>query len=155
MPPQAVAEALDVGQPSARVRIPVDSEADVLLAVDHGRRLAASLDFSPADVTVISTAILEVARNVLRYARRGDLLLHTIQKRGRVGLAVVAQDKGPGIADVAQALRDGQGLGLASARRLMDEFRVRTSPGHGTTVTMRKWTRRRQARKNVATREMR
>jgi serine/threonine-protein kinase RsbT len=141
------------------VRIAITSEADVAIAADHGRRLAANLDFSPADITVISTAILEVARNVLRYARRGDLLLHPIQKRGRVGLAVVAQDKGPGIADVSEALRDGHGaaggLGLASARRLMDEFRVRTSPGHGTTITMRKWTRRRQARKSITTRAVR
>ena len=155
MPPQAVAEALDATLPSTRVRIPIDSEADVTVAADQGRRLARSLDFSTADITVISTAILEVARNALRYARRGDLLLHAIQKRGRLGLAVVAQDKGPGIADVSQALRDGKGLGLASARRLMDEFRVRTGPGRGTTVTMRKWTRRRQTRKNIATREMR
>lgn len=155
MPPQAVAEALDATSPSTRVRIPVDSDADVAIAVEHGRRLAASLKFSPADVTVISTAILEVARNVLRYAQRGDLLLHPIQNGGQVGLAVVAQDKGPGIADIAEALRDGNGLGLASARRLMDEFEVRSEPGTGTTVTMRKWTRRRQARKNIATREMR
>src|SRR3954463_12678750 len=155
MPPQAVAEALDATSPSTRVRIPIDSEADVAVAADQGRRLAQSLDFSIADITVISTAILEVASNVLRYAHRGDLLLHAIQKRGRLGLAVVAQDRGPGVADVPQALRDGKGLGLASARRLMDEFRVRTGPGRGTTVTMRKWTRRRQTRKNIATREMR
>jgi serine/threonine-protein kinase RsbT len=155
MPPQAVAEALDATSPSSRVRIPIDSPADVAVAAEQGRRLATSLKFSPADVTVISTAIAEVARNVLRYARRGDLLLHPVQKGGRVGLAVVAQDKGPGIPDVSEALRDGNGLGLASARRLMDEFRVRTGPGRGTTVTMRKWTRRRQARKNIAIREMR
>ena len=155
MPPQAVAEALDAQSPTARVRIPIDNDADVAIAVDHGRRLAASLNFSRADVTVISTAILEVARNVLRYAQRGDVLLHPIQKGGRLGLAVVAQDKGPGIADIAEALRDGNGLGLASARRLMDEFRVRSEPGRGTTVTMRKWTRRRQARNNIATRDMR
>lgn len=155
MPPQAVAEALDATSPSTRVRIPIDSDADVAIAVDHGRRLAASLSFSPADITVISTAILEVARNLLRFAPRGDLLLHPILKGGRLGLAVVAQDKGPGIADVAAALRDGNGLALASARRLMDEFRVRSGPGRGTTVTMRKWTRRRQARKNIVTRELR
>jgi serine/threonine-protein kinase RsbT len=130
--------------PSVRVRIPISSAADVALAREHGRRLAARLDFSAADITVITAAILEVARNVLTYARRGDVLLHLIQKRGRLGLAVVARDKGPGIPDIAQALRDGRGVGLASARRLMDEFRVRSEPGRGTTITMRKWTRCRQ-----------
>ena len=126
---------------SVRVRVPLISDADIAAAEEHGRRLASRLDFSPTDITVIATAILEVARNVLTYAQRGDLMLHLIQKRGRLGLAIVARDKGPGIADIGQALRDGKGLGLASARRLMDEFRVRSEPGRGTTVTMRKWTR--------------
>jgi len=157
MPPQVVAEALEATAPSfaassVRVRIPIESDADVAVAGEHGRRLASRLDFSPTDVTVIATAILEVARNVLRYARRGDLMLHLIQKRGRLGLAVVARDKGPGIPDVGQALRDGKGVGLASVRRLMDEFRVRSEPGRGTTVTMRKWTRCRQVERAGARR---
>jgi serine/threonine-protein kinase RsbT len=157
MPPQVVAEAIEATAPSfaassVRVRIPIENDADVAVAGEHGRRLASRLDFSPTDVTVIATAILEVARNVLRYARRGDLMLHLIQKRGRLGLAVVARDNGPGIADVGQALRDGKGVGLASVRRLMDEFRVRSEPGHGTTVTMRKWTRCRQVERAGARR---
>ena len=157
MPPQVVAEATEATAPSfaassVRVRIPIETEADVAVAGEHGRRLASRLDFSPTDVTVIATAILEVARNVLRYAQRGDLMLHLIQKRGRLGLAVVAHDKGPGIADVNKALRDGTGVGLASVRRLMDEFRVRSEPGRGTTVTMRKWTRCRQVERAGARR---
>lgn len=165
MPPQVVAEASDataaapaasltptLAASSIRVRIPIRSDADVAVAGEHGRRLASRLDFSPTDVTVIATAILEVARNVLTYANRGDLMLHLIQKRGRLGLAIVARDKGPGIADVTEALRDGSGLGLASARRLMDEFRVRSEPGRGTTVTMRKWTRCRQVERAGARR---
>lgn len=137
---------------SIRVRIPIASEADVALAGEHGRRLASRLDFSSTDITVITTAIVEVARNVLQYARRGDLMLHLIHKRGRLGLAIVARDKGPGIRDVEQALRDGKGLGLASTRRLMDEFRVRSEPGRGTTVTMRKWTRCREVERAGARR---
>jgi serine/threonine-protein kinase RsbT len=161
MPPLVVAQGLEAIAPiapsfaaasSVRVRIPISSDADVVIAGEHGRRLASRLDFSPTDVTVIATAILEVARNVLTYARRGDLMLHLIQKRGRLGLAIVARDKGPGIADVSQALRDGRGVGLASVRRLMDEFRVRSEPGRGTTVTMRKWTRCRQVERAGARR---
>ncbi|MGH7521292.1 MAG: ATP-binding protein [Gemmatimonadales bacterium] len=135
------------------MRIPIASDADVAVAEEHGRRLASRLDFSPTDITVIATAILEVARNVLAYARRGDVMLHLIHKRGRLGLAIVARDKGPGIPDVAQALRDGEGLGLATARRLMDEFRVRSELGRGTTVTMRKWTRCRQVERAGARRQ--
>jgi serine/threonine-protein kinase RsbT len=158
MPPLVVADATEAAAPSftsssVRVRIPITSDADVAVAGEHGRRLASRLDFSPTDITVIATAILEVARNVLAYARRGDLMLHLIHKRGRLGLAIVARDKGPGIPDVAQALRDGKGLGLATARRLMDEFRVRSELGRGTTITMRKWTRCRQVERAGARRQ--
>lgn len=158
----AVSSAAPIAQPSAassvRVRIPIATDADVAVAGEHGRRLASRLDFSPTDITVIAAAILEVARNVLAHGQRGDLMLHLIQKRGRLGVAVLARDKGPGIANVRQALRDGcstsggLGLGLASARRLMDEFRVRSEPGRGTTITMRKWTRCRQVERAGARR---
>ena len=137
----------------ARVRLPIERKADITLAEDLGRQLAARLAFSPADITVIAKAITEVARNVLQYAQRGDLLLHLIHRGDRVGIAIVARDKGPGIADVQQALRDGSGLGLATSRRLMDEFRIRSEPGRGTTVTMRKWTHRRQTTRAGARRK--
>lgn len=138
---------------SIRVRIPVSTEADARFAAEQGRRLASRLDFSAADITVIATAILEVARNVVKHAQRGDVMLHLMRSRGRQGLGIVARDRGPGIRDVSDALRDGTGLGLASIRRLMDEFRVRSGPGRGTTVTMRKWTRCRQIERAGARRQ--
>lgn len=155
---QALAEGLAPAvapSQSIRVRVPITSAADVEIAQEHGRRLASRLDFSPTDITVITAAILEVARNVLMYGERGDLMLHLIQRRGRLGLAVVARDSGPGLANVRQAVRDGsgRGVGLASARRLMDEFRVRSEPGRGTTITMRKWTRCRQVERAGARRQ--
>ena len=127
-------------------------DADVSRAGHQARKLAARLDFGPTDLIVIQAAVHEVARNMLAYGRRGEMMVHLIERRGRRGLAVVARDQGPGIADVRSALRDGgstsgapgSGLGLASARRLMDEFQVRSGSGRGTTITMRKWTRARQ-----------
>jgi serine/threonine-protein kinase RsbT len=152
------AEVSPTASSSIRVRIAISNDADVLVAGEHGRRLASRLDFSSTDITVIATAIIEVARNVLTYGQRGDLMLHLIQRRGRLGLAIVARDKGPGIPNVREALQDGfsvsggRGLGLASARRLMDEFKVRSEPGRGTTITMRKWTRCRQVERAGARR---
>lgn len=134
---------------SVRVRVPISNDADLSIAGEQGRRLASRLDFLPSDVTVIAAAIREVARNVLLHGAGGELLLHLVHKKGRLGVSVVARDHGPGIADVPQALRDGSstagglGLGLGSARRLMDEFRLRSEVGRGTTVTMRKWARQR------------
>jgi anti-sigma regulatory factor (Ser/Thr protein kinase) len=148
--PLDAAEASPAASSNIRVRIPVITDADVFVASEQARRLASRLDFSSTDITVITAAIIEVARNVLTYGERGDLMLHLIQRRGRLGLAIVARDTGPGMSDVRQALRDS--LGLASARRLMDEFRIRSEPGRGTVITMRKWTRCRQVERAGARR---
>ena len=123
----------------------IASAADIVAARQEGRALASGLGFSPSDLTVIATAISEVARNIVEHAGRGEIQLSQCQENGRVGVCVVAADKGPGIHDLERALRDGYsthkglGLGLPGARRLMDEFEVVSEVGLGTTVTMRKW----------------
>ncbi|MGH7528822.1 MAG: anti-sigma regulatory factor [Gemmatimonadales bacterium] len=130
-----------------RVRVRITSDADVALAAAQARHLARRLAFAPSDVTVIGAALHEVARNLLAYGGRGEVLVHPVRRRGRLGLTIIAHDRGPGIADVRRALRDGcsstgrPGLGLPSARRLMDEFTLRSGPERGTIVTMRKWAR--------------
>jgi serine/threonine-protein kinase RsbT len=127
------------------IRVPISSDQDIVGARQKGRTLAADLGFSSADATMIATAISELARNIVSYARRGEIRLHRIQNTARQGIMVVASDQGPGIRDVAQALRDGfstsgsLGLGLPGVRRLMDEFDITTKPGLGTTVTVKKW----------------
>ena len=130
----------------ARDRVVViGSAADIVAARQQGRSLASTLGFSPSELTVIATAISEVARNILEYAGRGEIRLSLCQQDGRPGVCVVAYDKGPGIPDVERALRvgystqKGLGLGLPGARRLMDEFEIVSAVGGGTTVTMRKW----------------
>lgn len=127
------------------IRVPINSDQDIVGARQKGRSLAAELGFSSADATLIATAISELARNIVSYARRGEIRLHRMQNTVRQGIMVVASDQGPGIRDVAQALRDGfstsgsLGLGLPGVRRLMDEFEIASKPGLGTTVTVKKW----------------
>jgi serine/threonine-protein kinase RsbT len=131
----------------AELRVPISSDQDIVTARQEGRRLASQLGFSSSDLTVIAAAISEVARNIVEYASRGAVHIRLVEKGGRRGITVVAEDEGPGIPDVALAMQDGfstsgsLGLGLPGARRLMDEFELRSEPGRGTTVTMRKWTR--------------
>ena len=129
------------------LRLPITSDVDIVQARAKGRELAAAHGFTLGDQTVIATAISEVARNILLYARRGEVRIRVATDTGRDGLVIVAEDSGPGIRDIARALQDGfstsggLGLGLPGARRLMDDFNVQSVPGQGTTVTMTKWKR--------------
>jgi serine/threonine-protein kinase RsbT len=129
-------------------RIAVTGDADIVAARQAGRELATQLGFKGSDLALIATAISEVARNIVVYATHGHIDLAVVEERDRRGISVVAQDQGPGIADIAQAMRDGfstggsLGLGLPGARRLMDDFEIDSKVGEGTTVSMRKWVRR-------------
>jgi serine/threonine-protein kinase RsbT len=127
--------------------LPIASDVDIVHARAKGRELAAAHGFTLGDQTVIATAISEVARNILLYARRGEVRIRPATDTGRDGLVIVAEDHGPGIRDIERALQDGfstsggLGLGLPGARRLMDDFDIQSVPGQGTTVTMAKWKR--------------
>jgi len=127
------------------IAIPIRTEADIVSARQTGRRMASELGFTPSELTMIATAISELARNVVTYAGSGEVLLELRQDAGRRGILVTARDEGPGIPDVEAAMQDGfstgssLGLGLPGARRLMDEFDVVSAPGQGTTVTATKW----------------
>jgi serine/threonine-protein kinase RsbT len=128
-------------------RITIASDADVVTARQRARELAAELQLSSTDQTLLATAISEVARNITTYAQCGEVSVSIVENGGRRGIRVVARDEGPGIEDVEQALQDGfttgggLGLGLPGARRLVDEFLIDSAPGRGTTVTLVKWAR--------------
>lgn len=133
---------------TGEARVPIASDADIVTARQKGRDVASELGFTDGDLTVIAAAISEVARNIVAYAKQGEIILGpAAPKGGRIGVTVIAQDSGPGIEDVRQALQDGYstsggfGLGLPGARRLMDEFEIVSEVGKGTVVTMRKWKR--------------
>ena len=125
----------------------INSDQDIVAARQRGRALAAGLGFSVVDCTLISTAISELARNIVSYARKGEISLQAIQNSTVQGILIVASDEGPGIQDLRQALRDGfstsgsLGLGLPGVRRLMDEFSIASQPGRGTRVEVKKWRR--------------
>lgn len=131
----------------SEVRVAIQREADIVLARQAGRQLAAQLGFSSTDQTLIATAISEVARNIVVYANEGEIVLMRADEGGRIGIQVQAIDSGPGIDNKDLAMRDGYstknslGLGLPGARRLMDDFSLSSEVGRGTTVTMKKWKR--------------
>jgi serine/threonine-protein kinase RsbT len=130
---------------AGEIRVAVNSDQDIVLARQKGRALANELGFSAVDATFIATAVSELARNILAYARKGEITLRAVHGSSRKGIQVVASDDGPGIPDIRQALRDGfstsgsLGLGLPGVRRLMDEFEITSQPGQGTIVAVKKW----------------
>jgi serine/threonine-protein kinase RsbT len=129
----------------AECKVPINSERDIVVARQKGRAMATDLGFSLGDATLIATAISELARNIISYAREGMIAMNVVYDSRRQGLLIVASDEGPGISDIPRALRDGfstsgsLGIGLPGVRRLMDDFDIASEPGHGTIITVTKW----------------
>ena len=122
----------------------VDAEPDVVQVRRRVREVCASLGFGLVDQTKLVTAASELARNTITYGGGGVLSLQTLNGP-RVGVCLTFEDKGPGIADLDLAMRDGfttgagLGLGLGGARRLVNEFEIVSKPGKGTTVSITRW----------------
>ncbi|OBI21855.1 serine/threonine protein kinase [Mycobacterium sp. E2327] len=125
--------------------VDIRNSDDIVAARKAGHQLALDLGFSLTDVTMIATAISEIARNITSYAGRGAVRIAVAERDGRTALVVRAEDDGPGIADIERALEDGYstgrglGMGLPGARRLMDRLIVDSKLGHGTVIEMWKW----------------
>ena len=125
--------------------VPIRVDSDIVTARQLGRALASRVGFSSGEATLIATAISELSRNIVLYAKRGEIVVAAVENGSRPGVVVVARDDGPGISDVRRATAGGYstsgglGLGLAGVRRLMDEFDIVSDAGIGTTVTAKKW----------------
>jgi serine/threonine-protein kinase RsbT len=123
----------------------IDNPDDIVEARKAGHQLALDLGFTLTDVTMIATAISEIARNITSYAGRGAVRVAVEEREGRKALVIRAEDDGPGIADIERAMEDGYstgrglGLGLPGARRLMDRLVVESARGRGTVIEMWKW----------------
>jgi serine/threonine-protein kinase RsbT len=124
---------------------PVTREVDVYVAMGRARDMATALGFDDIDRTRIEIAVLELTRNILTHAGSGELAIELVEDGERRGIAIEGRDQGPGIADIALALRDGYstaqtlGAGLPGVQRLMDEFHIESTVGVGTRVRAVKW----------------
>jgi serine/threonine-protein kinase RsbT len=118
---------------------------DVVSVRQAVRRCAVELGFNLVDQTKIVTASSELARNTLDYGGGGFATVETVRNGSRTGLRITFIDEGPGIQDIAQALKDGftsgsgMGLGLGGAKRLSHEFEIESQPGRGTRVSILRW----------------
>jgi serine/threonine-protein kinase RsbT len=127
------------------LRVDIREDVDVAVARRGVRDLGRQIGLTPTAVEEMAAAVSEIARNILVHGQMGEITMAMERLRSRRCLAVVARDRGPGIVDPERAFADGYstggslGLGLAAARRLVDEFQLESGPDQGTTVVMKKW----------------
>jgi serine/threonine-protein kinase RsbT len=133
------------GIPEKAEVLPIKDSSDVVFVRQRVRVWAIGLKLSLVDQTKIVTAASELGRNTLEHGGGGKLEIAEVTNGLRKGIRLTFSDKGPGIADVKQALTDGftskqgMGLGLGGSKRLVNEFEIQTAPGEGTTVTVIRW----------------
>ncbi|HZF04452.1 MAG TPA: anti-sigma regulatory factor [Patescibacteria group bacterium] len=126
-------------------KLPVATSEDVVAVRQAVRTQAQGLRFSLVDQTKLVTAASEIARNTVLYGGGGIVEIEVLENSPRRGLRLTFEDHGPGIPDLAEALKDGYttgtglGLGLGGARRLVNEFEIRSQPGMGTWVRLARW----------------
>jgi serine/threonine-protein kinase RsbT len=131
-----------MGEPEV---LPIAQEADVVIVRQRVRARSAELRFSLVDQTKLVTAASELARNALIYGGGGEARIETLASGPRRGLRITFIDKGPGIANIAEAMRDGYttgvglGLGLGGAKRLVNEFEIDSVVGRGTRIAITRW----------------
>ena len=130
---------------TVRTALPVRSDLDLMAVREATRAAAAAAGFSLVNQTKLVTAVSELARNAVVHGGGGEVRIDSVQQGTRRGVRLVVSDRGPGIADIAEALTDGHttghglGLGLGGSRRLVDDFAIESAPGEGTTVTIAMW----------------
>jgi serine/threonine-protein kinase RsbT len=125
--------------------MPILREQDVVPFRNRVKEYAVKIRMGLVNQTKLITAASELVRNMLRYADGGNVLIEVISRGRDSGIRLIFEDKGPGIADISLALRDGfstgksLGLGLPGTKRLVNEFDIQSEIGKGTKVTMIKW----------------
>jgi serine/threonine-protein kinase RsbT len=128
-------------------RYPVVSEQDVVKARQAIRRVSQELGFSIVDQTKIVTAASELIRNAIVYGGGGTIEWEVVAQDGKKGLQLTVSDEGPGIEDLPLAMKDGWttggglGMGLPGTKRLVNDFKITSKPGAGTTVVVTRWKR--------------
>lgn len=128
-----------------RETLPLKNSNDVVLARQRVRQWATEMRFTLVDQTKLVTAASELARNALDHGKGGSMTIEAVMAGGRMGLKLLFEDHGPGIPDIAMALKDGfstgsgMGLGLGGSKRLVNEFSIESSSGEGTRVTVIRW----------------
>jgi serine/threonine-protein kinase RsbT len=128
-----------------RETVSIQNSSDVVVARQKVRQWAQEMKFTLVEQTKLVTAASELARNTLDHGKGGHMIIDQVEDLAKAGLKLIFEDQGPGIRDIAAALRDGfttgtgMGLGLGGSKRLVSDFEIQSEPGKGTRVTVIRW----------------
>lgn len=128
-----------------KVSMTIVKETDVIPFRNRVKEYAAKIGMGLVNQTKLITSASELARNMLKYANGGKATIEIVNSEKQPGIRLTFKDEGPGIADIAQAMKDGYsstkslGLGLPGTKRLVSEFKIQSEVGKGTTVIVTKW----------------
>ena len=126
----------------AQQRIVID-EASKVGEARRAAQARANFEFNADTAGKVAIVSTELANNLMLHAFGGELLLQTLGSGEDAILELLAIDKGPGMHDVQQCMRDGystagtRGEGLGAVYRLAHEFDIYSNPGEGTVVMAR------------------
>ncbi|WP_274308351.1 anti-sigma regulatory factor [Solibacillus daqui] len=129
----------------SKATVEIITEWDIVAARQLGRNEAKAIGFGAVDQARITTAISELARNIYLYARAGEVTMERINEGDKMGIRIIAADKGPGINNLKKVMEDGYstsgglGAGLPGVKRLMDSMDIQSTTGKGTIVIIEKW----------------
>jgi serine/threonine-protein kinase RsbT len=142
---EQTAAAADAHGAVCETTMMIVSDGDIIAARRQGRSYVLQLGFSSPEATLVATAISELARNIVMYAKEGEIVLKRLEHNGRPGVLIIARDDGPGIPEVHQAAIDaspacgGVMLGLRGVKRFVDDLEIVSRAGQGTRVAVTKW----------------
>ena len=126
--------------------IEVNTEADIVRARNLGGLLAREVGFDNTTCIRVATVISELSRNMIEYARGGEVdFSYGEISHGGGGIVTTFEDRGPGMDDAgltpSESSQRGMhmGVGLSGSQRLMDDFDLQSTPGQGTKIVTAKW----------------
>lgn len=129
----------------SKQQVLIEKDQDVVSFRNRVSEHAVKIKMNVINQTKLITAASELVRNMLKYAQGGAVLIEIVSKLSSNGIKLTFTDRGPGIIDIEQAMKDGfstgksLGLGLPGSKRLVNEFAIESHVGTGTIVTIIKW----------------
>ncbi|MBF0233385.1 MAG: anti-sigma regulatory factor [Desulfamplus sp.] len=133
------------------VTIAILNYEDVIFARQKVREMMNEMKFSLLDQTRVVTAVSELSRNIIVHAGKGQMTIsrydgkNRADSQNRIGFTCIFEDKGPGIADLEMAMKEGYsttkslGLGLSGSKKLCRNFSIKSTPGKGTRIEIAEW----------------